>query len=124
MRFWRFGRKDVTILGKFTLNLTNIPIQHRKPEPSSIVDKQIVDEHNTMPSIFYKYFKELVVMSQSYKCSIDSLNKSNFIPSKDYNKDRLMSAMLQLPDNFHLFVDETGLSTGNLNEKGRLTQVH
>jgi hypothetical protein len=94
------------------LNLTNIPVQ-KNP-----TDQSVVDEQQTFPVIFYKYFNQLTVMSQFFKCSVDSLNKSNFIPSKDYNKDKLLPALLQLPEKCHLLVDETGLNTGNLNEKG------
>ena len=52
--------------------------------------------------------------------TIDSLNKANLIPSKDYNKDRLIHGDLQLPNHFHLLIDETGLNTGELNAKGLL----
>jgi hypothetical protein len=46
------------------------------------------------------------------------LNNSNFIPVKDYAKDKLLSGMLQLPEHFELVVDETGLSSGELKQKG------
>ena len=55
-----------------------------------------------------------------FPLSIDNLNKSNLIPNKDYNKDRLITGMLQLPNNFNLVVDETVLNTGELTAKGLL----
>lgn len=48
----------------------------------------------------------------------DTLNKSNLIPNKDYNKEKLLTGMLQLPDCFHLIIDETQLSSGSLDQKG------
>lgn len=50
--------------------------------------------------------------------TIDNLNKSNLIPNKDYNKEKLLAGMLQLPQDFLLCVDETVLSAGELNQKG------
>ena len=55
-----------------------------------------------------------------FPLSIDSLNKSNLIPNKDYNKDRLITGMLQLPNNFSLILDETVLNAGELAPKGLL----
>ena len=49
----------------------------------------------------------------------DTLNKSNLIPNKDYNKEKLLTGMLQLPDCFHLIIDETQLSSGSLDQKGQ-----
>ncbi len=46
------------------------------------------------------------------------MNKSNLIPSKDYNKNNLVTGMLQLPDNFNLVIDETILESGKLDAKG------
>ena len=53
-----------------------------------------------------------------FELTVDNLNKSNLIPNKDYSKNKLITGMLQLPDNFHLIVDETALNTGELNAKG------
>lgn len=50
--------------------------------------------------------------------SIENLNNSNLIPNKDYNKDKLLTGMLQLPNQFHLVIDETVLNSGELNQKG------
>ena len=58
--------------------------------------------------------------SYMFPLSIDSLNKSNLIPNKDYNKDRLITGMLQLPNNFSLILDETVLNAGELTPKGLL----
>lgn len=50
--------------------------------------------------------------------TIDNLNKSNMIPCKDYDKNKLITGMLQLPSNFQLVLDETRLNAGELNAKG------
>ncbi len=55
-----------------------------------------------------------------FKMTTDTLNKSNLIPNKDYNKDKLLTGLLQLPDCFHLIIDETQLNTGALDQKGSL----
>lgn len=96
----RFTRKDVTILGKFTLNLTNA--------------------NDRFAQLFYNNFKKLVTMSHKFNLSIDSLNKTNMIPNKDYNTDKLITGMLQLPVKFNLIIDETCLDAGELKQKGLL----
>lgn len=50
--------------------------------------------------------------------SIAKLNERRFVPYKDFDKDRLVSGCLQLPDATQLVVDETKLETGQLNEIG------
>jgi len=104
-----FMRKDVTVLGKFSLNLTNVPLTFSNSSTA----------HNYISS-FYKAINQFVSMSHLYQLTVDNLNKSNLIPSKDYAKEKLISGMLQLPDNFQLVIDETCLSTGELKEKGLL----
>ena len=115
-----FTRKDVTVLGKFTLNIFNIPITVATPLSNDTGSKiEDVENLNSFSNIFYKYFKEFLTMSHLFKMSVDSLNKANLIPNKDYNTDKLMSGMLQLPDKFQLVVDETILNAGELKQKGR-----
>jgi hypothetical protein len=101
-------RKDITVLGKFSLNLTNVPVT----TPASPEDKR------NFSTCFYTALKQFVPTSHLFALTIDSLNKSNIIPNKDYNKNKLVTGMLQLPDHFNLVIDETCLSTGELNQKG------
>jgi hypothetical protein len=49
---------------------------------------------------------------------VENLNKSTLIPCKDYNKNKLIAGMLQLPCNFNLVIDETLLESGKLDTKG------
>ena len=62
-------RKDVTILGKFCLNITNVPLNNKADTTSK-----------TFSEIFYSVFSKLVTMSHLFKLSIDNMNKSNLIP--------------------------------------------
>ena len=110
--FYSFTRQDITILGKFTLNIFNVP------GVDTSLNASKSDE--TFSNIFYKYFKELLTTSHIFKLSVDSLNKANFIPNKDYNNDKLMSGMLQLPNRFQLVIDETILNPGELKQKGMI----
>lgn len=99
-------RKDVTILGKFCLNITNIPSIEKNENSKSFAD------------CLYSALSRIVAISHLFKFSIDSMNNSNLIPNKDYNKDKLISGMLQLPELFHLVIDETVLNAGELKQKG------
>jgi hypothetical protein len=120
-----FMRRDVTVLGKFCLNISNIP---------KMIDMPITNQENKncvesltstgdaqgFAYYFYNALKQFLTMSHMFKMSTETLNKSNLIPNKDYNKDKLISGMLQLPDSFHLIIDETSLIAGPLNQKGLL----
>lgn len=97
-------RKDVTVLGKFSLNLTNVP--------------EMISNNENFASCFYRAINQFVSMSHFYDLTVENLNKSNLIPSKDYVKDKLISGMLQLPSRFQLVIDETKLNTGELKQKG------
>ncbi|CAF0825447.1 unnamed protein product [Brachionus calyciflorus] len=99
-----FMRKDVTVLGKFCLNISNIPSAKENGKAFS--------------DCFYSAFNKLVTMSHMFKLSIDNMNISNLIPNKDYSKEKLISGMLQLPELFHLVIDETVLNAGELKQKG------
>ena len=47
------------------------------------------------------------------------LNIWIFITRKDYECNRLTSGILQLSENTHLIIDETGLTTGKITQAGR-----
>jgi hypothetical protein len=46
------------------------------------------------------------------------MNHLKFIPHKDYAANRLVSGLLQLPDNTSLVIDETLLEQGQLDTPG------
>jgi hypothetical protein len=70
---------------------------------------------NFVSGNYYYFYKQ---KGHLFPMTIDNLNKSNLIPNKDYNKEKLLAGMLQLPQDFLLCVDETVLSAGELNQKG------
>jgi len=113
-----FMRKDVTVLGKFSLNLMNIPMSVKSSQNENSENKESKMVPETFSTLFYKALSQFVTMSHCFKLTIDNLNKSNMIPCKDYNKNKLITGMLQLPDNFQFVIDETNLSAGELNAKG------
>ena len=142
----RFTRKDVTVLGKFALNITNVPAlksgdEEKKEDAENKPPKKDESNKKYFSDCFFEALQHLVptvnsfilylivsklfmmiilfnLKSHLFPLTTDNLNKWNLIPNKDYNKDKLISGMLQLPDDFHLCIDETVLNTGQLNQKG------
>jgi len=50
--------------------------------------------------------------------TLDNLNKLQFIPTKNYNTNKLESGIFQLSDGTNIIVDETVLKTGQLDPNG------
>lgn len=50
--------------------------------------------------------------------TIENMNQLKFIPHKDYTANRLVSGLLQLPNNTSLVIDETLLEQGQLDTSG------
>lgn len=109
-----FMRKDVTTLGKFSLNFNNTPLS----VVSASSENQGNNANETFANSFYKALTQFVTMSHKFDFSISNLNQSNLIPCKDYEKNKLLTGMLQLPDCFQLVLDETKLNAGELTTKG------
>lgn len=96
-----YMRKDLMALGKFSLNLSNIP--------------------NTLASYgeqLYEFLQLLVPKSHYLPMTLDNMNDLSFIPKKDYECNRLTSGLLQLSNNTHLILDETKLQPGQLSSSG------
>ncbi|XP_017779781.1 PREDICTED: mini-chromosome maintenance complex-binding protein [Nicrophorus vespilloides] len=96
-----YSRQDFLPLGKFCLNLSNIPV-----------------ETVNFGEEIYKIIAEIVPKSYYLSMTLENMNDLTFIPKKDYDSNRLTSGILQLSANTHLVLDETKLSTGKLNEAG------
>ncbi|XP_066457454.1 mini-chromosome maintenance complex-binding protein isoform X2 [Eleutherodactylus coqui] len=95
-----YARRDVLPLGKFTLNLSGCPrnkdfIQH-----------------------LYRILQQIVPASHYLPMTIENMNSGRFVPCKDYNTNRLVSGLLQLPAHTVLVVDETVLEQGQLDTAG------
>lgn len=95
-------RKDLTALGKFTLNISNIPV--------ALTANYGID--------LYDILQSLLPTSHYLAMTLDKLNDSTFIPCKDYDCNRLTSGLLQLSKNTRLIIDETKLTPGKMNESG------
>nr|XP_018907944.1 PREDICTED: mini-chromosome maintenance complex-binding protein [Bemisia tabaci] len=97
-----FLRQDLTVLGDFSLNITNLPLQSC---PS-------------YPNLVYEVLALLLLQSHYFQMSISSMNNTKMIPKKDYQTNRLVSGMLQLPAGTHLVLDETKFEAGMLRDQG------
>lgn len=93
-------RRDGLALGKFSLNISNIP---------------------SLPSYpigLYKFIEKLLPKSIYLPMTLENLNDLTFVPKKNYELNYLSSGVLQLSNNTHVVLDETKLSPGKLNEAG------
>ncbi|XP_022900658.2 mini-chromosome maintenance complex-binding protein isoform X1 [Onthophagus taurus] len=95
-------RKNLAVLGKFTLNFSNIP-------------QSLVSEFGKN---LYEIIELLVTHSHYLPMTLDNMNELPFIPKKDVDANRLNSSVLQLAPNTHLILDETQMSPGRLNSSG------
>lgn len=95
-------RKDLMSLGKFSLNISNIP----------------KFENLDFAMELYKFIENFIPKSHYLPMTLENMNDLSFIPKKDYECNRLTSGILQLSHNTHLILDETKLSAGKLNSAG------
>lgn len=98
-------RKDILSLGSFPLSIYNLPRMEKKK-------MQFLIES------MYQLVSSLVTHSVYFPLSLESLNKGNFIPRKDYTLNKLLPGNLQLPNNMWMFVDETAMDAGLLTAQG------
>lgn len=97
----RIYHRDDTgvILGKFSLNISQLPGSYFSTEFFTILSK-------LLPKTVYFPF------------TIDSLNKSQMLSRKNYKTGHLEAGILQLSDHTHLVIDETKLTEGKLVDTG------
>jgi len=93
-------RKDVLVLGKLSLNLHNMT------------------QHDNWPRRLSTVLSLLTTNSHFLPLTRETLDSANFIPSKDFEANRLVTGLLQLPAGMNLFVDETVMTDGQLTAKG------
>ncbi|XP_055316672.1 mini-chromosome maintenance complex-binding protein isoform X2 [Sitodiplosis mosellana] len=96
-----YVRADET-LGQFSLNITNFP-----SEKLTGYTKQL-----------YDVIESILPASHYFPITIDNLNSTDFIPTKDYETGKLNSGLLQLAPHTHLVLDETQLEPGKLEAHG------
>ncbi|XP_018566587.1 mini-chromosome maintenance complex-binding protein [Anoplophora glabripennis] len=95
-------RRDLMPLGKFSLNLSNVPMF----------------ENLDFAVELYKFIENFIPKSHYLPMTLENMNDLCFIPKKDYECNRLTSGILQLSPNTHLVLDETKLRAGKLNSAG------
>lgn len=93
-------RKDVLVLGKFSLNLHNMT------------------GHDNLPRRLATILSLLTSASHFLPLSREHLDTTSFLPKKDFEANRLVSGMLQLAKGTHLIVDETAMTDGQLTAQG------
>lgn len=95
-----YHRRDVLCLGKFSLNVFNIPTSSNYAKRLSTLLQLLVTKSHYLP------------------LTVANLNGMNFVPKKDYHANRLVSGLLQLSSNTHLLLDETVMENGQLTSEG------
>ncbi|KOC64346.1 Mini-chromosome maintenance complex-binding protein [Habropoda laboriosa] len=98
-----YMRRDYLCLGTYPLNITHFPMV----------------EYKEFAKELYKFIILLTEKSHLLEITLENLNDLTLSPKKDYECNRLTSGVLQLSDNTHLVIDETGLTTGEISYAGR-----
>ncbi|XP_045127542.1 LOW QUALITY PROTEIN: mini-chromosome maintenance complex-binding protein-like [Portunus trituberculatus] len=98
-----YGRQDVTVLGKYCVNLSG-------------VDQDLQRQHYCR--FVYQVLTSLVTQAHLLPLTLHNINKAVFVPKKNYQTDRLTSGLLQLPEHTHLVLDETSLVEGQVDRTG------
>jgi len=94
------GRRDIQVLGKMCLNLFNFK------------------NNNSWLKRLYTLLSLLVPGAHFLPLSRQHLDTANFVPVKDFEANRLVAGVLQLPAGTNLVVDETAMSDGQLTARG------
>ncbi|KAJ8025707.1 Mini-chromosome maintenance complex-binding protein [Holothuria leucospilota] len=95
-----YARRDVSALGKWSLNISGCP---KSEEYTHLV---------------HSVLEQLVTKSHLLPLTLTNLNSSRFTPKKDYSANRLKSGVLQLTDRTHVILDETVMEAGQLDTNG------
>ncbi|KAF6018668.1 MCMBP [Bugula neritina] len=96
-----YMRRDTIAVGKFSLNITGVNANEQ-----------------LLVNSLVELIQQFVATSYYLPMSLDNLNKLKFTPVKDYDSDRLVSGVLQLPNRCHLILDETVMQPGQLDVAG------
>ena len=90
-------RRDALSLGKFSLNLFNVPTHSNYTKRLSTILQLLLTKSHYLP------------------LTVSNLNGLSYIPRKDYHANRLVSGLLQLSANTNLLLDETAMENGQVN---------
>ncbi|CAD1477307.1 unnamed protein product, partial [Heterotrigona itama] len=97
-----YMKRDYFCLGTYPLNITHFLTKYKE-----------------FPKDLYKFLSLLIEKSYLLEITLENLNNLTLLPKKDYECNRLTSGILQLSENTHLVIDETGLTTGQITQTGR-----
>ena len=95
-----YKRTPVLTLGKFSLNLFNLPAAANYGKRLSTLVQLFMDR------------------SHYFSMTVENFNKLRFVPKKDHNANRLLAGLLQLSHGTHLIMDETVMDQGQLQADG------
>lgn len=96
-----FSRVGTHCLGKLSLNL--------------------IDKENEKQNVFgtlKTFLNNIVNYMVSFEVNVETLNKSTLIPRYDANTEELNQGILQTLDHTLVFLDETKMASGKLDERG------
>lgn len=95
-----YARNLLLTLGSLPLNISGVP------------------QGLQLSSNLNNLLKLVVTKSHLLLMTLENLNTGSLVPKKNYKNDSLTRARLQLSPHTHLILDETALSTGQLNSTG------
>ena len=99
--FRSYCRKDALAVGKFALNLTDVPV----PSTGG-------DGGESFGRLLFELLEQLVTKGHYLAMSLQNLNTQPMVPKKDYAQNRLVAGRLQLSSQTHLVLDETAMTEG------------
>jgi len=74
--------------------------------------------HDNWPKRLSTLLQLLTTSSHLLTLTLANLNSLPFIPKKDFEGNRLVSGLLQMPAGTHLILDETAMTDGQLDQAG------
>ncbi|XP_022743028.1 mini-chromosome maintenance complex-binding protein isoform X2 [Durio zibethinus] len=96
------ARVDDVAVGKLSLNLMGL-----SKESATVFGTRLSQA-----------FKSLLPFTHFIPLTLEYLNTASLAPKKDYQENRLIPGVLQLPEGSHIMVDETQLESGSLSSIG------
>ena len=99
------SRNEMMTLGSLPIGFSNVPCRSQ-PQLKEYM------------KILYQLLSSLVTHSVYLPMSLERLNARSFLPKKDMASNKLVSGQLQLAPETLLFVDETALDAGKLEQCG------
>ncbi|KAM9960542.1 hypothetical protein ACTFIW_009684 [Dictyostelium discoideum] len=75
-------------------------------------------EFQRLPELIELLYEILLARSYRFSMSLENLNDMDVVPYKDYDRNRIVSGLLQLPKGTNLILDETQLTEGKVESQG------